>query len=77
MTYEEMQQRHAEIKAKASRLKQQLIESYADDIKELHPEMGDEAVSEMAEKTLNALVPEGANLKLGEDTIEGEVIEED
>jgi hypothetical protein len=77
MTYEEMQQQHAETVAKLAILKQELIEGLMVEIKEIHPEMDDEAVKKMAEGTLNTLVPERKNRNLGPDTFEGEIIEDD
>ena len=78
MTYDEMKQKNAEIVAKLSRLDRELKEFYTAEIKKLNPEMDDETVSEMVEKTLNALLPKReewrAEIGFKTDTIEGEVI---
>jgi phage terminase small subunit len=77
-SYKEIKQEQAECHDRISHLDRKFKNDYMTEIKKLHPEMDDETVSEMAEKTLNALFPERENLNyLGSDTIEAEVIEDD
>jgi hypothetical protein len=46
------------------------------EIKKMHPEMDDETVSDMVEKTLNTLFPEREKFDFLEtDTVEGEIVE--
>jgi len=81
-TYEDLKQGLAEIEAKRVRLEASLKEDLMSELKELHPEMDDEKISEMAEKTFATMFPESektrqlkAELGLGEDAVEGEIIE--
>jgi predicted transcriptional regulator len=83
-TYEDLIKNLEDINAEIELVTGELKEGYMDEIKKLHPEMDDETVSKMAEKTLNALFPDREEGKqrrskylLGADTTEGEVIEED
>ncbi len=57
-TYADMLGNLEDINAKKARLDQELKEDYAKELKELHPEMDDEKISEMAERTFNAMHPE-------------------
>jgi len=75
-TYDELKQRQADIHDRIAYLDRKLKKDYMAEIKELHPEMDDETVSEMAEKTLNSLLPGRENLDLEPDTVEGEIIED-
>ena len=75
-TYEEMKREQAEHQARIGNSDRKFREYYIAEIKQLHPEMDEETVSEMAEKTLNALFPERENFDFLEDTIEGEIIED-
>ncbi len=83
-TYPDMMNNLGAIEVRKARLGQELKEDYAKELKALHPEMDDEKISEMAERTYNAMHPEcektrqlKAELGIGDDTIDGEIIEED
>jgi hypothetical protein len=73
-TYEDIKREQAECHDRIGNSDRKFREYYIAEIKQLHPEMDEETVSEMAEKTLNALFPERENFDFLEDTIEGEII---
>jgi hypothetical protein len=74
-SYEDMKREQAECHDRIANSDRKFKNFYLAEIKKIHPEMNDETVSEMAEKTLDALFPERENLDFLGETIEGEIIE--
>ena len=78
ITYDQMKQEQAECHDRIVNPDRKFKKYYMAEIKKLHPEMDDESVSELVEKTLNTLFPERENFDfLGSNIVEGEVIEDD
>jgi hypothetical protein len=74
-SYADMKREQADCHDRIANSDRKFKKYYMTEIKKLHPEMDKEAVSKMAEKTLNALFPERENVDFLEtDTVEGEII---
>ncbi len=63
MSYEDMIRNYKEIEAERKELEAEIIEDYTKELKELHPEMDDKKISEMAEKTFKTMFPESEKIK--------------
>jgi hypothetical protein len=75
-SYEDIKREQAECHDRIANLDRKFKSYYVDEIKKLHPEMDDKSVLEMADKTLNTLLPGRENFDFLEtDTIEGEIVE--
>jgi predicted transcriptional regulator len=74
-SYDDLKREQAENHDRIAHSDREFKKYYMAEITKLHPEMDKEAVSKMAEKTLNALFPERENVDFLEtDTVEGEII---